>query len=140
LFGNMREVEFDARVKKKRSIALLAFLVSSALFGAADIFLYYSTSWSQGTWVLSTILAAVLLYTWCHYDALLLKQLIPRSLRFCIVLFAIVGVPMYLVRSRGWRGAARVGFGIPVLLLSIGIYYGSWYASLWIAEATGYYQ
>src|SRR5262245_40181770 len=102
--------EGDARIK--RSIALWAFLLSAALGGAADLFFYY-TSWSQWSCLVSTVVEVLLIYTWCHYDAVLYKQLIPRSLKFYIVLLAIIGVPMYLVRSRGWRGAARVGFGIP---------------------------
>src|SRR5262249_33577365 len=123
----MRESAFDAGDRKKRSIALWGFVVLSALSGAADLIFHYITIWSKESWTMSTVIGALLIYTWCHYDALVYKQLIPRSLKFCIVLLAIVGVPIYLVRSRGWLGAARVGFGIPVLLLSIGVYYGSWF-------------
>jgi hypothetical protein len=123
----------------KRSVALYAFLVSSAVFGVADLLLYANNSWIEVSWLLNAVVGIFTIVAWCRYDSQIQNFPLSGTLAFIIWALSIVGVLMYLVRSRGWGGAARVGFGLPIFLLSIGLYYGSWYASRWVAQKMGYF-
>lgn len=133
--------EFDPRrTKRRRDLALVVYLASGSVFGVLDLILYYHDTWSSISWVLNTLVGIVAIVAWCAYDARLKGMTISLGLRLAIWLIALVGVPVYLVRSRGWGGAARLGFGLPVFLLGLGLYYAGWYTASWVAEASGYYS
>ena len=89
---------------------------------------------------MDAIVGIILIYYWCRYDASIRNELISTEMKIGIILITIIAVPIYLKRTRGWKGAAKIGFGIPVMLLNMLLYYAGWYVSSWIASATGYYQ
>jgi len=124
----------------KRDIALAVFFISSLAFGVADLLLYRNSSWTSTSWILNAIVGIIAIVSWCRYDSQVQGFVMNGSLRLIIWLLAAVGVPMYLVRSRGWRRAARVGFGIPAFVLSVALYYAGWYSSFWLAGKMGYFQ
>jgi hypothetical protein len=126
--------------KRKRRIALVVFLASSAMFGAADLLLNRNTGWIAMSGILDTIIGIIAIVAWCKYDAQIHTYPMTRGLKLLIWLFAVIGVPLYLVRSRGWIGAAKIGFGLPAFLLSIGLYYGGWYAAHAIGTQMGYFD
>jgi len=126
--------------KRKRDIAFAVFLGSSVVFGIADLVFYRSESWISTSFVLNTIAGTMAIASWCRYDSHVQNYPLSGRLWLVIWLIALVGVPVYLVQSRGWRRAARIGFGLPVFLLSIGLYYIGWYCSYWIADKGGYFQ
>ena len=123
----------------KRAIALYVFLISSAAFGIVDLLLYSNQSWNSTSWVLNTILGISAVVAWCRYDSQIRNFPLSGSLVFIIWALAIVGVPMYLIRSRGWARATRIGFGFPIFILSLGLYYSCWYGTRWVAAKTGYF-
>ncbi len=129
-----------AAATKGKAISLGVFLGSSAIFGVADIILWEYEAWETISTILDTVIGILAILTWCSYDARLHKFPLSGRFRLFIFLFAIIGVPVYLVRSRGWMAAAKIGFGVPVFLLSIAISYGAFFATEWIADRLGYFS
>ena len=124
----------------KRNIALALLFLSSASFGSADLFLYRHWEWTSMSWVLNMIIGVILIVGWCTYDSQMQGYPLIGWLRLTIVLVAIVGVPIYLVKSRDWRRAAKIGFGLPAYIGILSFYYAGWYGSYWVARASGYFH
>ena len=61
--------------------------------------------------ILMGVILNMILLGWCSIDA---KEKIARIsglLRFALILIPLVGVPWYFIRSRGFVGALKHGFG-----------------------------
>ncbi len=58
---------------------------------------------------------------WCYTDAK--DRMVPVSglLRFVMLFIAIIGVPWYFLRSRGFIQAAKGGFGLGLFALWFGV-------------------
>lgn len=69
--------------------------------------------------MVDVLVATAAIATWCHFDARILDYRISRGLRVWIVLASLIAVPIYIVDSRGWRGAWRLGLGLPFFAVSI---------------------
>jgi hypothetical protein len=140
LINNPIVDEFIVSQRKKRSLALAVFLGTSVAFGIVDLLLYQNAGWESCSWILNTIVGVVAIVAWCRYDSQIRGYPLSASLKLLIWLIALIGVPVYLVQSRGWKGAAKLGFGLPVFLLNAGLYYGGWYAAREIGARVGYFQ
>lgn len=126
-------------IAAKRAVALSIFLGSSAAFGVADLLLYANTGWPMISLLFNTLIGAATIVAWCRFDSIIHVYPLTTRLSVSIFLLAIVAVPVYLVRSRGWTAAAKLGFGLPIFLLAIGLYHGCWHATFWIADHAGYF-
>lgn len=73
------------------------------------------------------IIGLLAIVCWLSYDAALRNYPLNGGVRWCVILIAAIGVPLYLVRARGWKGAAVLGFGIPAFAMNIGTYYLGWF-------------
>ncbi len=129
----------EIRWKRWRLACLIVLIGSSALFGALDLFYYYSEDWTSASWFIHAIVGISALRTWCMFDSKLVRFPISGGLSFGIIFFALIAFPFYIVRSRSWKGAAKWGFGLPLFALSIGVYNASWWISEKIAVYAGYY-
>ncbi len=70
------------------------------------------------------IVSIVLIFIWCQNDSYQRSYKIPKLLRLLIIFVAILGVPTYLLRTRGRRGILSIVklvafFGICALLAGI---------------------
>lgn len=59
----------------------------------------------------------LVLLGWCFADAEERKIPITRFLGLALLTVATVGVPWYFIRSRGFVGAVKGGFGFGLILL-----------------------
>ena len=132
--------DFLAKQKRNRTIALAVFIGSSLLFGIADLLLDENQDWTAASFILDAIVGIVAVACWCRIDSRIQSYPLSGNLWRLIWLVAIIGVPIYLVKSRGWSRAAKIGFGAPAFLLSVGFYYGGWYGAYWVADQTGYFS
>ena len=116
------QTSIENACRRKRSIALWTFLLSQIPFAIMDLQMSSDSSWAQGGLVLSSIVCTVCIYLWCLNDARLREFQFTGGWTMAIVFLAIIAVPVYLKRTRGWKGALKVGFGLPVLAASIALY------------------
>lgn len=105
--------------KAKRDVVFSIYLGSAWAFGYAGVALQHHPSWVSTGWMVEAIFQLVLIVLWCGYDARFRVFPLTGFLRLTILLLVVVGVPWYLVRTRGWRGAALIGFGLPAYLLTM---------------------
>lgn len=123
----------------KRRIALFAFILYPIAFGAYDLIACEDDSQLDSSSLFSTIVGIGAILAWCSFDAAIHDFKISTGLRFGIFLLAIVAVPVYLVKTRGWSPALKIGFGFPAFALNLGAYYLGWYGAYEIGKLTGYY-
>lgn len=114
--------EESQSIRRKRFLCLSVFLLSPFAFGVIDLIYYDSQSAEDSSYLISTIIGIFAIVGWVSYDAALRDYPLSSGLRWCVILLAVVGVPLYLVRTRGWKGAAIIGFGLPALLISMATY------------------
>lgn len=132
--------EFTETLKRRRSFALAIFVFAGFPFGAADLLLYANETGGRVSEILGLLVSVLAISAWCRFDAGIQNYPLTLGLRLMILLLAVIGVPMYLVRARGRRGAVRVGFGLPPFLASVALYYAGWYMAYWIAGMAGYFN
>ena len=63
---------------------------------------------SRKRYCLIGLLAIGLIVLWCHYDSYERVYQVKLPLRVCLVLFAGIAVPCYLLLTRGWRGVISI--------------------------------
>ena len=93
-------VEFH---RQKRNV-LLAAIALSFVAGVISAFIEDGSSKEEFILAIAIFGEAILLMSWCVYDSYERDYRMSRALRIVIVLFAGVGYPYYLLRTRGVRG------------------------------------
>jgi len=86
----------------KRAV-IAAVFIFAILFGLAKGYLH-SDQAEQAFFIVGAIMWSFFALAWCWYDSIDREIQIPRWLRVCIVLIPIIGMPYYLLLSRGRRG------------------------------------
>jgi hypothetical protein len=80
--------------------------------------------------IAGTVLSLVPLYWWYHVDKAEHRYRAGPLMNAGIGLVAIVALPIYLVRSRGWRkGGIAIGYGVA--------FTGALYLVEWLGEWIG---
>ncbi len=126
-------------VNLKRRIACLVFILSPVGFGTYDLFAYEDDGQLASSHLFLVIVGIGSILAWCSFDAKIHDFVISQGLRFGIILVAAIAVPVYLVKTRGWPGALKLGLGLPAFAVSAGAYYVGWYAAYEIAALIGYF-
>ena len=115
-------------------------IVWGLLSGIVDI-LWYFSQWSLFlSFVVKLGVQMGATYSWCKYDAQMRRFVMPSGMMGCIITMALIGVPWYFIRSRGWLGAAKWGFGLPLIFLSSVLYFCAWFGARSMAAMLGYFQ
>lgn len=127
----------EQSLRTKRFWCLMIILFSPLFFGVLDLIFFDDESVQNGSYLISMIIGILAIVCWVSYDAALRGFPFNGGLRWCVILIAAVGVPVYLVKSRGWKGAAVLGFGIPAFLISMGTYYLGWFTALSVGSWMG---
>jgi len=106
-----------AEAKRSRLIGLLGISAACGVFAESHLgeFFFFA----------GTIGSLLLIVSWCQLDARERGYRIPRLLMVMIVLIGVIGVPVFLIRTRGMRGIwscllAVLFLGVMVALNLIG--------------------
>lgn len=102
---------FDYAAKKRNIVRWL--LIFSAVYGIVGLFIPEEESGADFLVVLPLIFLAV---AWCYADASQRGARIPRWLSIVMVLFFIVGFPIYLSRTRGAAAVRTLGLALLLML------------------------
>jgi hypothetical protein len=82
--------------------------------------------------LVATILFIILVYQWYSLDRRARRYDSSPFLNLAVMLVAIVGLPVYFVRSRGWKGGlAASALAFAVLLVSVALSA----AGMWAGQA-----
>jgi hypothetical protein len=99
------------RAKKAKRLCLLGLLILAAVGGVLDEVVPSSRNFDRLSTVVSSVIGVLLVFMWCHYDSWQRSCAIGKPLRLLIIFVAFVGVPVYLLRTRGFRGLLSVVLG-----------------------------
>ncbi len=126
--------------RRKRNDALILLIAWALLSGIVDV-LWYSSQWALFlSFVVHLGVQMGATLTWCENDAHMRRFVMPSGMMGFIVTMALIGVPWYFIRSRGWMGAAKRGFGLPLILLSSVLYLSAWFGARSMAALVGYFS
>lgn len=120
---------------KRKKNYLWALAGFGVLHGALYSFGLSHPPSQMGLQVFNAFTFNLALLGWCYADAEEKKVPITQFLGLALLLFAMVGVPWYFVRSRGFLGACKGAFGFGL----IGLWFGAMIVTLLVCEvATGH--
>lgn len=97
------EFQLYKKAKQNRNLTLLCMCLINIIHGFYGFYIVFVSI--QDVSILNyygSILNLIPLYFWCHFDAQL-RNFRISSVRVWIVLFAIIGVPLYFWRTRNRR-------------------------------------
>lgn len=98
-------------------LALLSFvspLLERALTGRVEMFSAFG--------LVETALGIVVLFWWYHLDKAERGYRAGRLMNAGVLLVAIIALPVYFIRSRGWkRGAVTTGLAAAFLAATLGL-------------------
>jgi hypothetical protein len=108
----------------KRAI-IAAIFIFAFLLGLAEGYLH-SDRTEQPLLLVGAIMWSCFALAWCWYDSIDRESYFPRWLRVCIVLVPIIGMPYYLLSSRGRRGILPIVgvLGIVLAAASVEVFAG----------------
>jgi UDP-N-acetylmuramyl pentapeptide phosphotransferase/UDP-N-acetylglucosamine-1-phosphate transferase len=104
---------------------LVGLLLLAVVMGVFDQLVEHE--WSDRVLTLAgMLLGIVLITTGCQHDSREWSYTITKPLRLLLIFIAIIGVPIYLLRTRGLRGLISIAmavafFGILLLLEQLAI-------------------
>ena len=126
--------------RRKRKDALMLLIIWALLSGILDI-LWYFSQWALFlSFVVHLGVQMGAAYSWCDNDAHMRRFVMPSGMMGCIITMTLIGVPWYFIRSRGWIGAAKLGFGLPLIFVSSVLYFSAWFGTRSLAAMLGYFQ
>ena len=108
----------SGKAKQNRNLALLCLCLIQIIFGVCAVFILIKYIDTLG--FISSILSLIMLYCWCHFDAQL-RNFRISSIRAWIVLFAIIGIPLYFWKTRNRRQFLLNIGGLWLLLLPVAL-------------------
>ena len=100
----------------RKSIVLVAGAVLALVAGMAAQY-FYPTAESSPVDVVVTLLGALLVFSWYHFDSTRAGYRRSKGLNIAVILIAILALPYYFFRSRGAkRGLVATGLFLLTLL------------------------
>ena len=110
------DVEPSAEGKKR--LVVIAGLAFAVLLGFGEVWFEGYTAYHAHWSIITTLVGIALIATWVHYDAAFIGHRVEGGLWLGIVLFAIIALPYYYLRSRGFkRGVRKIGQTILYFIL-----------------------
>jgi hypothetical protein len=88
------------KAKQNRNLALLCLCLIQIVLGVCDGFI--PTKYIDTLGFILSILSLIMIYSWCHFDAQL-RNFSISSTRVWIILFTIIGIPLYFWKTRNRR-------------------------------------
>lgn len=125
----------DYASQKRRIVMML--IAYSAVVGVVACFL------PDGDTTLDFVVGLPLLILgiqWCFIDARELGYRIGRPTKVILVLLFMVGFPIYVFQTRGFRGVKTLFFALLVVGLMFAIVFATEYATLCVGDALGVWE
>ena len=92
-----------AKIEQKRKTSLSLLGIAAGISGCIDAFTENNGLVISILRILMSFVAIAIIYYWIIYDAKLHDYRIPKYLKYIIILFAIVGVPIYFWQTRNFK-------------------------------------
>lgn len=126
--------------RRKRKSALMVLIAVALLSGIGDVLWYFSPWALFLSFVVSLGVQMGAAFSWCKNDAHMRRFVMPSGMMGVIITMGFIGVPWYFIRSRGWMGAAKQCFGLPLILMSSVLYFSAWSGARSMAALMGYFE
>lgn len=130
---NVEDQPFVDHARKKRRILILL-LAYSAILGVVSCFL------PEEDRALDFIVGLPLLIlgiSWCFTDAAERDHRIGRLMTFLLVLVFIVGLPIYLLQTRGIGAFKSLGLTLLLVAAMFACLFATGFATLYVGEVAG---
>ena len=98
---------FDEPIKTAKRLCLVGLLLLFVVMGVLEPLLVLKQA-DRTVTLLGGLVSIVLIFIWCQNDSYERSYRIPKSLRLLIIFVAILGVPIYLLRTRGIWGIVSI--------------------------------
>ena len=93
----------DETTKAAKRRCLVGLLLLSVVMGVLDQLVVQKRA-DRAVTLLGGLVSIVLIFIWCQNDSYERSYRIPKLLRLLIIFVAILGIPIYLLRTRGITG------------------------------------
>lgn len=128
--------DFKKRGRLVYWLAVLALCVTTTL----GVIFYYQEGLAFILYILSCFSIGGGVYAWCYFDGKQRGYQFTPSMRTALGLFGPITVPVYFVKTRGFKAAAKTGFGLSLYIPFYALYYTVWEITGFILKAIGYYS
>jgi hypothetical protein len=91
----------NLKYKRNRTLFLLGLL--GIISGFSNAVLYNQPQLLEYSSIVASLIAIAIIYYWIIYDAKVRNYRIPKYLKYLIILFSIVGVPIYFWQTRSFK-------------------------------------
>jgi hypothetical protein len=129
-----------ATFKKERWFAYFFCLLALCVITVLEVFFYYRDNIQVLLYILSCIAIGGGAYGWVYYDAKERGIRFTKNMKTTVGLFGPIAIPVYFVRSRGFKVAAKTGFGLALYVPFYAFYYGVWIVTGDFLKAIGYFS
>lgn len=127
------------KVKSKRDMFLLWLGIAAAATGLVDAFANNSKLPIDIISIAISIVAIIIIYCWVIYDAKLRNYRIPKYIKYIVILFSIIGVPIYFWQTRSFKDFCLNFAGLWLFIYHYFIYYLGVVITTFFLTRTGYY-
>jgi tetratricopeptide (TPR) repeat protein len=101
--------EIRPNFRRQKRFALIGQAILFAVWGAIYRHVGPSISVAEAVMGVATLCCLSLAYVWLYLDSLEHHYRIGTMLGICVILFAGIGIPIYLFKTRGLRGFISLG-------------------------------
>ncbi|MCC0179483.1 hypothetical protein I4641_21215 [Waterburya agarophytonicola K14] len=88
------------KIEQKRNKTLLFLGLLGVASGFIDALLYDNQKLLEISSIVSSLIAIALIYFWIIYDAKIHRYRIPKYIKYLVILFSVIGVPIYFWKTR----------------------------------------
>ncbi len=111
------------KIENKRNRYLFLLGIAAAMAGSINTFTNNNGSLITIFRLLISLIAISIIYFWIIYDAKIRNYHIPKYIKYTIILFGIIGVPIYFWRSRSFKSFCLNLAGLWLFIYYFVIYY-----------------
>ena len=124
---------------KKRWLFYWSCLFALCFLTILHVAFYYHGEVGRWCYVFSCLSIGGGVYAWCYFDAKARKFRFTQNMKMAVGLVGPIGVPYFFVCTRGFKAAARAGFGLFLYVPFYALYYVVWISTVRILQAAGVY-
>jgi len=100
----MNNIDIDFKeTRSKRNITLFSLGTLAVFSGFSEALLYSNELLLKYSAIITSLIAIAIIYFWIIYDAKLHKYRIPKYIKYTVILFSIIGIPIYFWQTRNLK-------------------------------------